>query len=250
MTRWNTQLVASEMMKENCKLIDEYKNARTKMKYIYEDKEYTVAWYHWTDKKHPSRPHLHGGNQFHNRPNTNRQWNNELVNELLQKEDCELVDDYINYDTKFKYSYHGSYYWISLHNWIGKKSRPHFNKNVLEKQFREYLEENNIEFIAQKSFDDLKSDKNKKLRFDFYLVQQNILVEMDEKPHFYVKRNMERDKLKDEYCLEHKIKLLRIDESTSKDDYKKALNDIIETDIYILRYGEIYKRYEANHNAG
>ena len=38
---------------------------------------------------------------------------------------------------------------------------------------------NNIKFETQKTFDGLLSEKNKKLKFDFYLNNFNILIEFD-----------------------------------------------------------------------
>lgn len=47
-----------------------------------------------------------------------------------------------------------------LSDWIYHKSRPHLNMNSSKQLFRESLEKYCIEFEAQKTFDDLKTDKN------------------------------------------------------------------------------------------
>jgi very-short-patch-repair endonuclease len=72
----------------------------------------------------------------------------------------------------------------------------------------------------QKTFDDCLSTKNWKLKFDFYLPEQSICIEYDGLQHFKpidyfggVKSFNElkqRDSIKDKYCLENNIKLIRI----------------------------------------
>ena len=41
-TRWNTELVAEEMLKEDCILLDEYKRGDIRIRYEYDGNEYTV----------------------------------------------------------------------------------------------------------------------------------------------------------------------------------------------------------------
>ena len=79
-------------------------------------------------------------------------------------------------------------------------------------------EENNIEYIKEKVFKDCKSN-SRNLFFDFYLPRQNICIEYDGKQHFepfylwgekafeITKRT---DKIKNKYCEDNNIKLLRI----------------------------------------
>lgn len=81
------------------------------------------------------------------------------------------------------------------------------------------LKTKNINFIRQKSFDDCKGLKNK-LLFDFYLPDYNICIEYDGIHHFkpieyfggvttYLK-TVECDKIKNEYCKNKGIRLIRI----------------------------------------
>ena len=105
------------------------------------------------------------------------------MNELLQQDDCELADEYKSSHKRFRYKYNNSYFWTTLDDWLHHHSRPHLYIIPQEQQFREYLESKNIEFTTQKTFDDLKSSKNYKLRFDFYLPQMNLLVEIDDRSH-------------------------------------------------------------------
>lgn len=85
------------------------------------------------------------------------------------------------------------------------------------------LESLNVYFIPQYLFDDCRNPKtNKKMRFDFYLPDYNCCIEYDGishyKPNEYgswnteksVKDTQYRDKVKDDYCSAHNIKMIRI----------------------------------------
>ncbi len=87
-----------------------------------------------------------------------------------------------------------------------------------EKKIIEYLRKENIIFNKEKTFDDLIYIGN--LRFDFYIPKQKIAIEFDGIQHYktvgYFGGNdgfietQKRDKLKDVYCKEKNIKLIRI----------------------------------------
>lgn len=241
-TRWNTKLVAEEMLKENCYLIDEYIKGDIRIKYTFEGEEFSVRWHDWMKKERPSRPHLKGGNRI---TNLHKKWNNESVNELLLQDNCELSDNYHSTKQRFRYKYGNSYYWTTLDDWIYHKSRPHQYKNENEQRFRKYLEDNYIEFETQKSFDDLKSKRNYKLRFDFYIPEIDLLVEIDDRSHVNVDEQIINGKLKDQYCIEKNLKLLRIDETVEEEDFAKVIDNILDNNIYVLRYGRIYQNYQG-----
>lgn len=85
-----------------------------------------------------------------------------------------------------------------------------------------FLSENNIEFITQHKFPDCKNKRP--LPFDFYLPGLNICIEYDGMGHYKVinrskdsEYNLSRyiqiikhDKIKNDYCIENNIKLIRI----------------------------------------
>lgn len=92
-----------------------------------------------------------------------------------------------------------------------------------ERAVRCFLEANNISYIPQYRFEDCR-DKST-LPFDFYLNEQNILIEYDGEGHYIpIKRGSmslddaveclygvkRRDSIKDSYCIIHNIKLIRI----------------------------------------
>lgn len=87
-----------------------------------------------------------------------------------------------------------------------------------EEKIREILIFNHIDFIREKTFNDLKKGK---YRFDFYLPLYNVCIEYDGEQHykqikhFYKTRKdflaaRERDRRKNSYCLAQNIKLYRI----------------------------------------
>lgn len=78
-----------------------------------------------------------------------------------------------------------------------------------------------VNFIQQKSFDDcVNPETGAKLRFDFYLPDHNCCIEYDGKQHYSsgcgwnteerFKDLKRRDRIKDQYCIDHGIVLYRI----------------------------------------
>ena len=104
-----------------------------------------------------------------------------------------------------------------------------------EKKIKNILDQMNIHYENQKTFDDCKDTK--KLRFDFYLLKYNLLIEYDGIQHFKqsdffggtkgFESYKKRDRIKNEYADKNNIPLLRI-------PYTKF--DLIEDEInYFLR---------------
>lgn len=95
---------------------------------------------------------------------------------------------------------------------------PRCSSSKGEKEIKRILSETGIEFIQQYRFE--KCVNKRTLPFDFYLPKQNICIEYDGEQHFSpykftkkyenfinIKRN---DKIKDEFCKNNSIKLIRI----------------------------------------
>lgn len=92
-----------------------------------------------------------------------------------------------------------------------------------ERKIINLLNKNNINYSTQYSFPDLKGDSTY-LRFDFAIFKDNILyelIEFDGRQHYkgpdgkwtesYSLEKLQKyDKLKDEYCKQHNIKLVRV----------------------------------------
>ena len=101
-----------------------------------------------------------------------------------------------------------------------------------------YLESINIDFIPQKVFSDCKNKNNTcYLYFDFYLPYYNMIVEYDGQQHFEpikiwggeekLKRQQENDEIKNQYCKNNNINLVRIPYTKNKEEIIQIINDII-----------------------
>lgn len=124
---------------------------------------------------------------------------------------------------------HNKFFFMTPNNHISKKEGcPICNESMGEKTIRKILEKYNITFKRQKIFKDCKYLKN--LKFDFYLSNYNICIEFDGIQHFKIidyfggekefKKIKLRDEIKNKYCKENNIKLLRI-------KYNENINDIL-----------------------
>ncbi len=92
------------------------------------------------------------------------------------------------------------------------------NKSIGENIISEILSSKRVNYIEQKDFEGLKSKS--KLYFDFYIPEYNLCIEFDGLQHkkaysFFggeeaLKERMLRDDIKNNYCKENNINLLRI----------------------------------------
>jgi hypothetical protein len=113
---------------------------------------------------------------------------------------------------------------------------PKCNLSKGEIKIETWLEENNILFIPQHKFDDCKNPKtNYKLKFDFYLPKNNIVIEYDGFQHFnrWGFNNIEdiqfRDNIKNEYCRNKNMKLIRIPYTEIKNINGILVKEILNT---------------------
>ncbi|MEI6422018.1 MAG: hypothetical protein WCP55_07345, partial [Lentisphaerota bacterium] len=99
-----------------------------------------------------------------------------------------------------------------------------------ERKIFDFLNNKNIKFISEKTFPDCR-DKAL-LRFDFYLIDYNCIIEFDgiqhdlETDYFRssLVENQFKDNIKNEYCLNNKIQMLRI-------KYIELIQQTLETTI-------------------
>jgi len=107
----------------------------------------------------------------------------------------------------------------------------------LELKTKQWLNEKSIRYVEQQTFDECRD--RRLLRFDFYLPDYNILIEVDGQQHFIPRTygNMSpdeamtsftdgqrRDSIKDEFCKTHGYKLVRIPYTAYRTDkYKEIL---------------------------
>lgn len=137
----------------------------------------------------------------------------------------------------------------------GKTGCPNCFISRGEENIAKVLCDFGINFIRRHKFDDCFYKK--KLEFDFYLPEQNICIEYDGEQHFKevkffnsnLKENKIRDGIKNKYCEDKGIKLIRI--SYFEKEIEKVLNEYLSTfknikkskkyitkDYYYLSYAE------------
>ena len=125
---------------------------------------------------------------------------------------------------------------------VGTKC-PRCTKKIssLELKTKEWLEENNVKYIPQKMFEECR-DINL-LRFDFYLPEYNSVIEVDGSQHYFpvsfngdvykaqenFEQNKKHDAIKDNFCKEYGIKILRLPyfDFNKNDTYKEKLQTFI-----------------------
>jgi hypothetical protein len=96
---------------------------------------------------------------------------------------------------------------------------PHCNESKGEKKIVKYLKQHNIDFLRQYKFDDCVGIKYK-LPFDFYIPSMRTCIEFDGIQHFQplkvfggmesFERLKTNDKIKNDYCEDNYINLIRI----------------------------------------
>lgn len=111
---------------------------------------------------------------------------------------------------------------IAYYNFYNGEGCPHCKSSKGEKKIKQWLNGQNIKFEQQYKFDGLKDKR--KLSYDFFLPQFNILIEYqgayhdgkvhERNPHLQTSSNLEqqkyRDNLKRNYAKQHNYQLLEI----------------------------------------
>jgi len=152
-----------------------------------------------------------------------------------------FLEDYKGVQTKIKVRHNtcGNEYYVRPHDFIKNGTRcPICRRSSKgEQKIAAILKSMKIRYCTEKTFEDLK-DKIL-LRFDFYLPEYNLLIEYDGHHHFKpvrfngiseevaeenFKNQKIRDKMKNKYCKENNIKLLRI-KYTDFDKIRKILKE-------------------------
>jgi len=209
-------------------LVD-YKNAKTKVKILCKD--HNIIFEQTPDN------HLYGNCSC---PYcSNKKWTNEMFINMSKeihgdKYDYSLVD-YKNNTTKVKIicKKHNIIFEQRPLNHIHKKQGcPICNDSKGEKEISILLDKKNIIHIRQKKFDDCKNKQY--LPFDFYLPEHNMCIEYDGRQHFepvydfggldQFEKTKINDNIKNEYCKNNNIKLLRI---SYKENIVNILNNIL-----------------------
>ena len=128
--------------------------------------------------------------------------------------------DYVNNQTKVIIicPIHGDFEQVSSSHLSGAGC-PHCMESKGERKISKFLDQKNIEYVRQKKFDDCIGLRYK-LPFDFYLPKYRVAIEFDGKQHFEpiehfgglesYNRLKTNDKIKNDYCEDNFIELIRI----------------------------------------
>ena len=128
--------------------------------------------------------------------------------------------DYVNNQTKVIIicPIHGDFEQVSSSHLSGAGC-PHCMESKGERKISKFLDQKNIEYVRQKKFDDCIGFRYK-LPFDFYLPKYRVAIEFDGKQHFEpiehfgglesYNRLKTNDKIKNDYCEDNFIELIRI----------------------------------------
>jgi very-short-patch-repair endonuclease/ribosomal protein L36 len=111
---------------------------------------------------------------------------------------------------------------------------PGCNSSKGEIKVKNFLNKNNIEYMPQYKFKDCKDKKT--LPFDFYLPKLNVCIEYDGSQHFNpygwdekgvrLYETQKHDNIKNEYCSNNNIKLVRIP-YYEKNNIEKLLSKVL-----------------------
>ena len=180
------------------------------------------------------------------RKHESTQWFKDRIYELCEDE-YELIGDFHGVDNyvTLKHNICGNIYSSTIGSSFLSGTRcPFCNESKGEKSIQKFLNEFNIDYEQQKTFDDLhKSKIGQSLSYDFYLPKYNLLIEYQGEQHDHpvkYSKNMtdaiaekrfdkqkENDEKKKDYAEKNNIELLEIwywDYNNIKDILRRTLN--------------------------
>ena len=200
--------------------LEEYKSATTKIKVKHNSCGYE---YHVTPDSFMSKkrrcPRCNGGIK------KNEQTFLKEVYEIYNGE-YEVIGEYVGArkEVKIKHIACGYEFEVQASNFLRKLSACHkCNSSFGEQEIISFLELNKVEYKTEYTFAGLRGKRNRPFPFDFVVFENNkpkVVIEYDGIQHFEpVKyfggikgfmQTQERDRRKNEFCLENNIKLIRI----------------------------------------
>lgn len=114
---------------------------------------------------------------------------------------------------------------------------PNCNESKGELKIKKLFNKKKVNYVFQKTFNECRNQNNRKLKFDFYLPEHNILIEYDGKQHYKpieyfggsnsFKKLNEYDGIKNDFAKSNKIKLIRISYQDYDNIDKILLNTLL-----------------------
>lgn len=164
----------------------------------------------------------------------------QYINEVsIVNKDIVVLGEYVNAKTKIKHKClvcdleWDAYPDDILHG----GGCPHCNKSVGEKMVSIWLDNNDIQYEIQKTFDDCRDKKP--LPFDFYLPKYNVLIEYNGVQHYEpveyfggknkFESQIKRDNIKKEYCRNNNMPLFIIPYFSDINEELIKIYDLIQT---------------------
>lgn len=160
-----------------------------------------------------------------NKCSKKHKYTNDEVSNEIESSGCMLISDYENVKSPLKIKCGcGRQFHRSLDNFRKKLKQCAFCSKMFSKgslSVLKFLDENSINYELEYTYKDLISDKGHLLRFDFAIIREDgrvsMLIEYDGEFHFKkiheghdIETQIYHDKLKDSYCKDNDISLLRI----------------------------------------
>lgn len=142
------------------------------------------------------------------------------VKEYIESFNYKLLSDYYKNNTTYiKVECEKGHKYTTTYGAFKNGNRcPYCNQSKGEYKIKKFFKNNNMIYNEQKRFEDCRFKKP--LPFDFYLPQYNILIEYDGEFHYKISRYEDgfdkfintkiRDTVKNIYCKNNDIKLIRI----------------------------------------
>lgn len=192
-----------------------------------------------------SPSHHYNGHGCSSCSNNYRKTNEEFINLCNILHSDKYLYNLTNYKSNKKKiiiicKEHGEFSQNGGHHLMGHGC-PICSSSQGENYIKNFLNENSIEYIREKTFENCKSLKGYKLRFDFYIPRYNMCIEYDGLQHFEpieyfggetkfieLKTN---DEIKNKYCLENNIEILRIKYIRPSEKNKNIIEKILKQKI-------------------
>jgi very-short-patch-repair endonuclease len=129
---------------------------------------------------------------------------------------------------------------------------PKCQRSKGEEKISTILNLRNIKYTPQKTFSNLLSNKNYRLKYDFYFTstEDMCIIEFDGRQHFEdieyfnkgttFRERQDMDILKTEFCIKNNIRLLRI-AYKQIDNISELIDDFLNNKTYIFSDNELYR---------
>lgn len=164
--------------------------------------------------------------------------------EILEKEGYEMLSEYKGVDKKVSLKCNKGHIYSVKPSDFKKGSRcPECNTSSHgEELTKKILEQYNIVFEREKKFDGLTGLGGRNLRFDFYIPEHNVIIEINGEGHYKEYTNnflndntIIHDKIKREFCKQQGIKLYDIEYLSTVIGRNNALKHVEERALEIIK---------------